>query len=131
MALDGKGACLLFSCCRMYPQYVYPTPQVGADSLEAWAIDASLSIPWGLSLLYASTAGARRGTTTFILVVMRECFGMDFRKRKLVWSHGSDVEGYKRKHSIILSMTCSDLIVPDRPFAGSWPPQTLAMSGCI
>jgi len=30
-----QGACLRFSCCRMYPQYVYPTPHVGADALEA------------------------------------------------------------------------------------------------
>lgn len=70
VALCEKGACLRFSCCRMYPQYVYPTPQVGADSLEAFAIDALLSIPWGLSLAYASAAGAKRGTMTFILVVM-------------------------------------------------------------
>lgn len=49
---------------------------------------------------------------------------------ELVWSYGM-VLSTTTDDGILLSMTCSDLIVPHHQSTGSWPPQGLVMSGCI
>lgn len=68
---SAGGRDLRFSCCRMYPQYVYPIPHVGAVALETLAIDAGSPIMCGLSLACTSATGTmRRETEGFIFVAI-------------------------------------------------------------